>query len=130
MANGDDVEYEFEGNADCPICGALVGTIDDRPIPQPHENCQCSSIPKCNNTYHYSGTSDRYGPGGDCFIFNAEVEVTCWDGQTIGVSVPIDFGCVGADYEDDFWEQVWDLTGDEAAGLADGCPDCDPPLVA
>jgi hypothetical protein len=132
MANGDEnVEYTFEGNPDCDICGPLTGTTDSRrPIPPPHDNCKCTCEATCENEYSPSGSSTRYGPGGNCFIFNAEVNVICWDGSEIGASVAIDFGCEGADYDEGFFEVLWDKTGDVAAGLATGCPPCEPPLVS
>ena len=93
MANGDaGVEYEFMGNPDCPICGALAGTTSSEPISAPHDNCQCESQATCTNSSSISGSSTRYGPGGICFIFNAEIEVTCWDGSTVGLSTAIDMG--------------------------------------
>jgi hypothetical protein len=131
MANGDEnVEYTFEGNPDCPICGALAGTTDAQPIPPPHENCQCTNGVTCNNNFEVAGSSTRYGPGGNCFIFNAEIKVTCWDGSEIGVTEPFDYGCEGADQDEGFWEDVWDRAGEVASALADGCPDCQPPLVS
>jgi hypothetical protein len=129
MANGN-VEYVFLGNPECGICGALAGTTDSRPVPQPHENCQCTNEATCENEYSFGGGSTRYGPGGSCFTFNAEITVTCWDGTEIGQTVPIDYGCEGADQDEGFWEDVWDQTGDVASDLAVGCPPCQPPLVA
>ena len=131
MANGDgDVEYTFDGNPECPICGALAGTTDTRPIPPPHDNCQCTNEATCKNDYSVSGSSTRYGPQGQCFTFNAEVTVTCWDGTEIGQTVPLDFGCAGADQDEGFWEEVWDQAADVARELESGCPPCQPPLVA
>jgi hypothetical protein len=137
MANGDgNVEYTFEGNPECDICGALAGTTDSRPIPPPHENCQCTSEATCENEYSFgggpagSGGVTRYGPHGSCFTLTEEVTVTCWDGTEIGESVELDYGCEGADQAEDFWEDVWDQTGGAAAEMADGCPPCAPPLVS
>jgi hypothetical protein len=130
VANGEeDVEYEFEGNPECEVCGGLAGMTDSRPIPPPHENCQCTNAATCNNRYSVTGSSTRYGPDNNCFIFNAEVTVICWDGTEIGASIPIDFGCVGSGGED-FFDLMYEATADEAASMADGCPDCAPPLVS
>jgi hypothetical protein len=131
MANGDEnVEYTFEGNADCGICGALAGTTDSRPIPPPHDNCQCTNEATCENEYSFESHAQRYGPQGRCFTLTLEVTVTCWDGTEIGVTTEIDYGCEGADQAEDFWEDVWDQTGDVAGDMADGCPDCAPQLVS
>jgi hypothetical protein len=129
MANGD-VEYTFDGNPECPICAALDGTTDSEPIPPPHDNCQCTSEATCPNDHDYHGSSTRYGPHGSCFILDVEVTVTCWDGTEIGMEVPIDFGCVGADQDEGFLDEVADQAGDVAAELEAGCPPCEPPLVS
>lgn len=126
----ENVEYTFLGNPECPLCGALAGTTDSRPVPPPHDNCQCENEATCENEYDFSGSSTRYGPGGSCFTFNAEVTVTCWDGSSAGLSIPIDFGCAGADQDEGFFEELWDRVGDVASEVADGCPPCQPPLVA
>jgi hypothetical protein len=125
----EDVEFEFDGNPECPSCGALAGTTSDRPIPAPHPNCACPNKHKCNNRYDFSATSTRYGPEGRCFILNADITVRCWDGTEIGESVPIDMGCAGGDTGTD-WEAVWDEVGTVAATMADGCPDCNPRIVS
>jgi len=131
MANGDaGVEYEFMGNPECGICGALAGTTGSEPISAPHENCQCENQATCTNSSDIAGSSTRYGPGGSCFIFNAEITVTCWDGTTVGMSLPIDFGCTGADQDENFWDQVEEAAADAIADLEDGCPDCPSPNVA
>jgi hypothetical protein len=129
MSNGD-VEYMFMGNPDCGICGALAGTTGPRPIPPPHENCQCTSeATGCNNTYDISGTSRRYGPNGECFFFDADITVICWDGSETGLSTSIDVGCPGDDVDD--LEAVWAAAGEVAADLAaDACPDCSSPNVS
>lgn len=125
MVNGEgNVQYCFFGNPQCPICDALTGTLSSEPIPAPHENCQCTSEPvdeDCQHTYAYVGSSTRYGPNGDCFVFDAEVTVTCSDGTEIGASIPIDFGCTGAEYKDDFWDNLEDALSDTVSELTEGC---------
>jgi len=126
MANGDeDVEWEFDGNPACPLCGPLAGTTDSRPIPPPHENCQCTNVPRCNNQYAVPfGDTTHFGPGNKCVVFTAEIIVTCWDGTEIGATVPIDFGCEGADEDEGWWDLLWSAIADEAAALEAGCVDC------
>jgi hypothetical protein len=131
MANGDaGIEYEFMGNPECGICGALAGTTDSEPIAPPHENCQCTNEARCTNALSVAGSSSRYGPGGSCFVFHAEITVTCWDGTEIGESLDIDFGCTGADQDEGFLDELYDRAGDAAGGLEDGCPECESPNVA
>lgn len=128
----EDVDWTFEGNSECDMCGAMAGTTDSRPIPGPHENCGCTSTPTCRNSYSFSGSSTRYGPGGNCFTFNPTVIVTCWDGTQIQYEMEsIDFGCnTGADYDGSWEESVWDQVTDEACDMAEGCPDCAPKNVS
>jgi hypothetical protein len=130
MANGD-VEYTFLGNPNCPICGALAGTTDSQPIPPPHENCQCENEAKCVIEYGYEPalggfSAQRYGPNGECFSYAVEIVVICADGSELGESISIDFGCVGADYQDDWDDVLWDRVAEIAAELAEGCPPCQP----
>ena len=131
MANGDaGVEYEFMGNPDCPICGALAGTTSSEPISAPHDNCQCESQATCTNSSSISGSSTRYGPGGICFIFNAEIEVICWDGSTVGLSTAIDMGCSGTGDDWGWLDELYEKAAGDIASLEDGCPDCPSPNVA
>src|SRR5215208_3380336 len=125
----ENIEYEFEGNPECPMCGALAGVTSNLPIPTPHPNCVCPTKHKCNNRFAFTGGARRYGPRGSCFYFDAEITVTCWDGTEIGESTSIDMGCAGAGGETD-WDVMMDERGEKAASIADGCPDCNPPIVS
>jgi len=126
----DEVEFEFVGPGECERCRAMVGTISSTPIGQLHPNCNCSSEPRCNNTFDYEGSSTRYGPNGRCFIFDAEIRVRCWDGTESGLSLPIDMGCDNDELADDLWDRIEAEMEPQVQSLLDGCPDCDPPLVA
>jgi hypothetical protein len=120
----DGGEWVFVGPGECDLCQSMVGTVSSGPIGSLHPNCGCSSEPICGeNTWDVSGDSSRYGPDGECFVFNAEITVTCWDGTEIGQSVSIDMGC--ASYGD-FEAAIWDAAAPYAEELAEGCPDCEP----
>ncbi len=90
------------------------------PISAPHDNCQCESQATCTNSSSISGSSTRYGPGGICFIFNAEIEVTCWDGSTVGLSTAIDMGCSGTG---DDWGWLDELYEKAAGDIASFVPE-------
>jgi hypothetical protein len=126
MANGN-VEYMFMGNPDCAICGGLAGTTDSKPIPPPHENCHCETeATGCEeNEYSYTGGGGRHNGHS---TFDVEITVTCWDGTEIGQSVSLEVG--PDDLSEGWWEAIEDRIGDIAAELAEGCPDCKPPLVS
>jgi|SRR6476620_8753408 len=123
----DDIEFEFQGGGECELCQSMGGTVSSYPIEPLHPNCACSSEPRCNNRFSFSGGARHYGPNGSCFVFDADITVTCWDGTEIGESREIDMGCEskGTDLAD-----VAGAIEEFAAALADGCPDCQPPAVS
>lgn len=121
------IEYVLSGG-ECERCQSMAGTVSDHPLEPLHPNCACTSEPQCNNTFDFEGGSTRYGPDGQCFIFNAEITVTCWDGSEIGMTIPIDMGCEAE--SGDVWEAIDAAVEAEASALLDGCPDCSPPLVS
>jgi hypothetical protein len=56
--------------------------------------------------------------------------VTCWDGTEIGESLPIEYGCEGADADFDAWlEDLYSHVADAASDMMDGCPDCETPVA-
>jgi hypothetical protein len=117
----DEVEYELQGG-ECELCQSMAGTVSDYPLEPLHPNCACKSTPRCNNRFSFQGDSTHYGPAGECFIFNAEITVTCWDGSEIGLSVPIDMGCEAE--AGDVFEAIDAAVEEEAQALMDSCPDC------
>jgi hypothetical protein len=138
MANGDEntsspyEEYEFVCNDDaCEVCQALAGTTSPTILASPHANCRCSVVLRnrkgCEYTYEIeSAGARRYGPNGECFIWVAELVVTCHDGTVIGGTVEIDMGCDNDALDmEGLLEKAWDLAYDMAANMADGCPACE-----
>ena len=97
------------------------------PISAPHDDCQCESQATCTNSSSISGSSTRYGPGGICFIFNAEIEVTCWDGSTVGLSTAIDMGCSGTGDDWGWLDELYEKAAGDIASFVlehaqDGVP--------
>ena len=123
----DEIEFEFGGGGECALCQSMAGTVSSYPIEPLHPNCACTSTPRCNNRFSFSGSSRRYGPGNSCFVFDAEISVECWEGTEIGESREVDMGCAARanDLADDA-----EALAEFASALAAGCPPCGPPVVS
>lgn len=113
------------GGDACALCLALDGI---EVAAQPHENCMCQIVDDDDNcSFEFSGSSDvPYGDGPYEQVFYAEIEVTCPNGETIGMTIPIDMGPFDPGGGGDIFDWLDGAAAAEADALCEQCPEPGP----
>ena len=108
-------DYQFQASGDaCGVCQSLDGSAC---YSQPHDSCRCEIVPayECETEVEF-GPLVHTGPGEYDWAFGAEVNVTCPDGTTVGMSVAV---IMNEDNIDDTGDTAIDAAADT---LCEQCP--------
>jgi hypothetical protein len=127
---GESHVFEASGDA-CGICAALNGQLVSAGY-KAHDNCQCQTVPAdedsdCKWSFSHVG-NDRYGDGSYDVRAGVEVEVTCADGTTFGMSGEVDVG--SSNDLDEFGAALEEYAEQLADELCAQCPPPPEPNVA